>query len=85
MRPSPHIKRDEKFSDICRKTGKTRYKNERSAQKGMTYMWGSSGMTMEEFKDLHAYHCDFCGCWHIGHISKYQTFLSKFTPSKIDN
>lgn len=53
----------------CRRYNKVKYKTEAKAHKGLMWIWSHSN---EDMCDLHVYKCEFCGMWHVGHISKYE-------------
>lgn len=54
---------------ICSKTSKVKYKDEKKANSARMRMWGRDPSV--ELKDLHAYKCEHCGLYHIGHLSYY--------------
>ena len=60
---------------VCGTTNKTKYPTLRDAEKGLTFIWGSDPTA--DLKDLHAYHCNYCGGFHVGHLSAYQKHLAR--------
>lgn len=53
----------------CKKTGKTRFKNQKLAGLALRRIWSH---TTEPMLDLHTYSCEHCGGFHVGHLSYYQ-------------
>lgn len=66
------IRRGYKFIPKCPETGKQKYPSEKEANHAITFMWATTGMSMDEFEDLHSWKCETCSAWHIGH-KKYFT------------
>jgi len=54
----------------CERYNKRKYKTEQEARRGA--MWIFSHDPNSKIGDLHAYLCEFCNCWHIGHWSKFE-------------
>jgi len=52
----------------CQKTRKTKYRNRKSAERGILFIWGNDPSV--KLGDLHTYVCPFCGAIHIGHVKK---------------
>ena len=56
----------------CVKENKVKYKTEKDANVAIVLMFGIINMSLDEYKDLHSYKCDFCGSFHVGHKSFYE-------------
>lgn len=63
----------------CKATGKTRFKDERSANKAMFRTWShDSSMNIYNY---HTYVCPSCKGWHFGNKKYYEKSIQNIVPA----